>query len=74
MKSKISQLGGGRAIDPRALLLEIAERDDLESITVVVKHKDGDKSAYSSSNDRWFIFACSGILADFALHDDESAF
>lgn len=72
MSDKVSWLGDrGKGVDPRLMLEGVLKNhEDIEAVAIVVKYKDGDKSAHSSSNDRWWIWAASGILASFALEGE----
>lgn len=65
----VKQLGDrGKGIDPKTMLLKVLEEvDTIEDICIVVRHKDDEKSAWCSTGNRWFWWACSHIMAETAI-------
>lgn len=56
-------------MDSRSLLLNALERvDEFENVMIIARGKDESVSVFTSSIYPWFLFACSSILQDMAMH------
>lgn len=63
----VRQLGGEK-LDPKVMLLRILESvDEFDSVSVVIKNKDGTSESWSTSGDPWFLFAAASIVQKDAL-------